>query len=398
VKKALLIIGAIVLLGLGFGGAVLWQAWQFAAHPAGDDASVQVFEVRPGQSLRAVAANLESQGLITSERNFRALARVRNLSGSIRAGEYALRKNMRPSEILDVLASGRSIEYIVRVSEGLNLFEIASIVERAGLGTAQEFLRLARDRAKVKELLGQPLESFEGYLFPETYFVTRAAGQWGLIRQMVGKFKEEFSRVEGAEELGLNRHQLVTLASIVEKETGAPEERPVISSVFHNRLRIKMRLQTDPTVIYGMWRETGVWNGKISRADLQRPTPYNTYVIPALPPGPIANPGFHALQAAARPAESEFLFFVSRNDGTHVFSKNYAQHNAAVAEYQLNAKAREGKSWRDLQKREAAPSAVREAKPTPKANNRSKPATTPKRKSPTPSKPKSATQKSTPRA
>jgi UPF0755 protein len=377
VKKALMIVGAIVLLGLGFGGAVLWQAWRFASRPAGSDSSIHVFEVRPGQSLRTVATNLEARGLITSERNFRALARVRNLSGSIRAGEYALRQDLRPSEILDVLTSGRSIEYIVRVSEGLNLFEIASIVERAGLGSAQDFLKLVRDRSKVKELLGEPVESLEGYLFPETYFVTRAAGQWGLVRQMVAKFKEQFERVQGADDLGLNRHQLVTLASIVEKETGAPEERPVISSVFHNRLRIKMRLQTDPTVIYGMWRETGVWNGKISRADLQRPTAYNTYVIPALPPGPIANPGYHALQAAARPAQSEFLFFVSRNDGTHVFSRNYAQHNAAVAEYQLNARAREGKSWRNLQKREAAPSSVKEAQSKPYANPQKRPGARP---------------------
>jgi UPF0755 protein len=154
---------------------------------------------------------------------------------------------------------------------------------------------------------------------------------------------------------GWTRHQIVTLASIIEKETGAPEERPLISSVFHNRLLKKMRLQTDPTVIYGKAEKSGKIEINITRADLLTPSRYNTYVIPALPPGPIANPGKEALLAAVNPAASGYLFFVSQNDGTHVFSEDYSAHNRAVQKFQLDRKAREGKSWRDLQNRKTVP-------------------------------------------
>jgi UPF0755 protein len=178
---------------------------------------------------------------------------------------------------------------------------------------------------------------------------------------MVERFKANFAKVTIPSGFALTPYQIVTLASIIEKETGAPEERSVISSVFHNRMRLNMRLQTDPTVIYGIWEQSGQWNRNITRQDLQTPTRYNTYTLPQLPHGPIANPGLQALQAAVAPAQTEFLFFVSRNDGTHVFSKNYAGHQQAVAEFQLDRKAREGKSWRDLKKREKAPEKVADA-------------------------------------
>ena len=169
---------------------------------------------------------------------------------------------------------------------------------------------------------------------------------------MVNKFKEVYEQVGVKSSLqGWSRHQIVTLASIVEKETGAPQERPLIAAVFHNRLRIGMMLQTDPTIIYGKAMETGSIEINITRADLTRQTEYNTYTFKGLPPGPIANPGREALLAAVRPATTKYLFFVSHNDGTHEFSEDYKAHQKAVQKYQLDPKAREGKSWRDLNKK-----------------------------------------------
>ncbi len=348
----ILFVAAAVLIGV-----VMWQALRFISSAPSQDETLIVFSVNNGETLRDVAARLESEKLITDARKFRAYVRVKSLGSRVRAGEYALKRNMTPADILKILSSGRSIEYVVTVSEGLNRFEIAAVVDRLGIGSKAEFLRLTQDREFIKKNLGDDLPSLEGYLFPETYYVTRASGVRGLVRQMTAKFNESFSTVPvsagSAISVPLKKHEIVTLASIVEKETGAPAERPLISSVFHNRMRKGMKLQTDPTVIYGIWTRSGIWNRNISRQDLVTPTPYNTYVIPRLPPGPISNPGLPALMAAVQPAKSEFLFFVSRNDGTHVFSKDYGQHRAAVGDYQLNKKAREGKSWRDLQKKTA---------------------------------------------
>lgn len=342
---------------------VAWQGVRFIRTPAGSDTATIVFELRSGQTAHEVSSRLEELGLITDARKFRAYARLMGRGGRVRVGEYALRKNMTPSEILRILASGKSIEYVVRVSEGLNRFEIAALIDRIGVGTGAEFLQLTADREFIQAVLGEDVPTLEGYLFPETYYVTRASGIKTLVRQMVGKFKEMYSQVQLGSALAvpLSKHQLVTLASIVEKETGAPEERTVISSVFHNRLRKGMRLQTDPTVIYGIWVQSGTWNRNISRKDLTTATPYNTYAISGLPPGPIANPGLEALRAAASPAKSEFLYFVSRNNGTHVFSREYSQHQNAVGEYQLDKRARAGKSWRDLKDRDKSPAVVQEA-------------------------------------
>ncbi len=354
VVRVLFVLLAVVVT---LAGVVTWQALRFINSAPSQDDTLVVFNVNQGETLRDVAARLQDEKLITDGRKFRAYVRIKSLGSKVRAGEYALKRNMAPAEILKILASGRSIEYVVTVSEGLNRFEIAAIVDRLGIGTRAEFLRLTQDRDFIQKNLGEDIPTLEGYLYPETYYVTRASGVRGLVRQMTAKFKESFATVPiaaGSEiAVPLKKHEIVTLASIIEKETGAPAERPLISSVFHNRMRKGMKLQTDPTVIYGVWVRSGVWNRNISKQDLLTPTPYNTYVIPSLPPSPIANPGLQALMAAVRPAKSEFLFFVSRNDGTHVFSRDYGQHKTAVGDYQLNRKAREGKSWRDLQKKSA---------------------------------------------
>lgn len=361
ITKSLLIVFAGLLL-IAAGAGLL--AYRFLNTPASESEAVALFEVRPGESFKATAHRLESEGIVKSATQFVIYARLAGQTGKIRVGEYAIRRDSKPKDVLAIITSGRSVEYVVTISEGLNVFEVADIFEKQGVAKRDDFLALTRDKAFIRQLLGEDLPSLEGYLFPETYHITKFTGAKGLVKMMVDRFKENYEKLlsqQGWNAKGMKRHELVTLASIVEKETGAPEERPVISSVFHNRLRLNMRLQTDPTVVYGVWEQTGKWNKNISKDDLLRPTRYNTYTLSGLPYGPIANPGFEALKAAGAPAETEFLFFVSRNDGTHIFSKDYSGHQKAVTKFQLDRKAREGKSWRDLQKREKAPEKVNDA-------------------------------------
>lgn len=350
ILRALIVVMLLVVIG-AVAGYLSLQA--YLKNPASDSTETIVFEVSPGQAFKTVVRNLEAQGLIKNGRVLELYTRFTSRGPVVKVGEYAIPRNASPLEIMAIIRSGKSIEYPVTVSEGLNIFEIAEIVERAKvLGTKDEFIKLVRDRAFVKEVLGEDRPSLEGYLFPETYNVTKFTGVRGLIKMMIARFDENYAKASEGMKSTLSKHELVTLASIVEKETGAPEERPLISSVFHNRMKLNMKLQTDPTVIYGIWEKTGVWNKNISREDLLTPNRYNTYTFTGLPYGPIANPGYEALRAAFVPAESDFLFFVSRNDGTHVFSKDFGAHQKAVNQFQLNSKAREGKSWRDLQKRQ----------------------------------------------
>ncbi|MCL2459346.1 MAG: endolytic transglycosylase MltG, partial [Desulfobulbus sp.] len=202
--------------------------------------------------------------------------------------------------------------------------------EQDGWVKQDRFLGLVKDGAFIRQL-GIEADSLEGYLFPETYTLVRnEADEAAVIRMMVERFQQTWQALNAPESLELNRHQLLTLASVVEKETGVATERPLIAQVFYNRLARKMRLQSDPTVIYGL----PDFNGNLSKADLKRETPYNTYLIPGLPPGPICNPGRAALEAVLHPVESDALYFVAKNDGTHIFSTNLADHNRAVQHYQ----------------------------------------------------------------
>ncbi|MFA5584716.1 MAG: endolytic transglycosylase MltG, partial [Bacteriovoracaceae bacterium] len=207
----------------------------------------------------------------------------------------------------------------------------------------EEFLKAATNPELMKEL-GIPAETAEGYLFPETYNFAANSPATAVVRGMVNQFNK---KVEGLtfDHPFLNKHEVIILASMVEKETGAKFERNTIAGVFTNRLKKKMRLQSDPTTIYGMWHR---YEGNIRRKDLQEHTPYNTYRIPALPIGPIANPSLEAIKAALDPENNNYYFFVSKNDGTHIFTETYKEHAKAVEDYQKNAKARQGKSWRDL--------------------------------------------------
>lgn len=352
-KKPLLIsIAAVVIFVAAIAGAVGFVAMSFLKTAPSDIAQDVVYEISPGSSFNGIAQDLEAKGLVKNGTLFSLYARIKGDRSKLKVGEYLLRTNMLPSEVLATITSGKSIARSFTVSEGLSIYEIADLYQNSHFGTAEEFMRWVRDPALIQSLLGESHESLEGYLFPETYMLTKYTDTKTLITNMVKRFLYVYNEVAPQSEItGLSRHQIVTLASIIEKETGAPEERPMISSVFHNRMRKGMRLQTDPTVIYGKAQTLGRIVINITKADLLTPTRYNTYTISGLPPGPIANPGKEALLAAVRPAETNFLFFVSRNDGTHIFSEDYKGHSNAVKAYQLDRKAREGKSWRDLQKR-----------------------------------------------
>jgi len=339
---------------LGGVGAGLWVQLQLRAvgpRSAAVSPREQVtFVVASGMTTKRVAQQLKQMGLFRSAAVYELLVRSTGSKLLPKAGEYLISSQMPALEIARVLSSGKSIEQVITVPEGYNRFEIADLVARSGLGSRQEFLRKTQDAGRLKEWFEGAPPSLEGFLFPDTYAVTKAAGVDGLIDQMLKRFRAQFLELKRSRPSGvqLNDLEWVTLASIVEKETGAQFERATISAVFHNRLKLNMRLQTDPTVVYGIWLKEGTWDGKIGRKDLLQPTDYNTYTKGGLPPGPIANPGREALLAARQPNSSDALFFVSRNDGTHVFSSNLESHNKAVRDFQLNPKAREGKSWRDL--------------------------------------------------
>jgi UPF0755 protein len=296
-----------------------------------------VVTISPGSSLSAAARQLEQRGVIGDARRFTALAYLRGQTQALKAGEYEFAEAALPDAVLERLVRGDVRRYRFTLPEGLNLREVALRVEEQGLGSAPDFLRLTKDPIFIAAL-GIEALTLEGYLFPETYTYSAGMAQERLIEAMVRQFSLRFSAelVERGRALGLDPHQLVTLASIIQKEAGNREEMPIISGVFHNRLRIRMPLQADPTVIYGVED----FAGRITRKHLTTHTPYNTYRIPGLPPGPIANPGADALRAAAYPADVDYLYFVSRGDGTHVFSRTLREHNAAVQKYILSGRRR----------------------------------------------------------
>jgi UPF0755 protein len=305
---------------------------QFTAQPVGSRSEKKIVTVQKGQSFSRTATLLHQSGLIRNPFKFRLLARINGADTRIQAGEYLLSGDMSPREILDTMVSGKVRLYKVTVPEGYNLNQIASIYADAGFVDPQTFMAAATD-ADLLRREGIPADSFEGYLFPDTYYFPRKTDAEDIIVTMTERLRsllrDEWKK--RSEELGLSLHEVLTLASIIEKETGAAFERPLISSVFHNRLQKGMRLQTDPTVIYGIED----FDGNLTRKHLQTPTPYNTYKIRGLPPGPIASPGLSSIEAALYPADTKYLYFVSKKDRTHYFSTNLYDHRRAIRKYQL---------------------------------------------------------------
>jgi len=308
-----------------------WALRTWAVHPLPTAASEVVVTIPAGSSFRAVATRLAAAGVVDHPRWLEWLARWRGVADRVRAGEYDLGGSRSPTALLDLLVAGRVKQYPFTVPEGLTCAEIAARFAAAGFGTATDFRAACSDPVLLARV-GLTQGDLEGYLFPETYQWNRGMAARALVERMVAAMEAVWTpeRSQAAEALGLSRHQALTLASIIEKETGDAAERATISGVFHNRLRRGMRLQSDPTVIYGVTP----FDGNLTRTHLETDTPYNTYTRAGLPPGPIANPGLASIDAALHPAETEALYFVSRNDGSHQFSTTVDEHNRAVAQYQ----------------------------------------------------------------
>jgi len=305
---------------------------RYAKMPIDTNQIEKIFLVQSGQDFKTTSTRLQKIGVINNLLKFKLFARLKGYDKKIKAGEYLLSSSMSPDEILEKMVRGKVHLYKVTIPEGFNIKQIASIIAHAGLLKDEKFLSTATDSSLIHEM-GIDAASFEGYLFPDTYLFPKDVSSKKIITTMLNRFRSTFTPEwkKQAQLLGFTIHQVVTLASIIEKETGDPRERPIISSVFHNRLKKRMRLQSDPTVIYGILN----FDGNITRKHLTTTTPYNTYKIKGLPPGPIASPGFKSIEAALFPADTRFLYFVSKNDTTHEFSTNIKDHNRAVRKYQL---------------------------------------------------------------
>jgi UPF0755 protein len=292
---------------------------------------VQLVEVGQGTPLRRVAAELETAGLVSSARLFMFYSRLRGDDGKIKAGTYRFNDGMPPTEILRMMVAGEVVVQRFAVPEGYSIYQVAELLESRGLFARGSFLKQCADQALLKEL-GIAGRSVEGYLYPATYEIPPGMDAAGFIRLAVSQFERVYaqrfaSRVTGAG--GLGKREVITLASIVEKEAVQPAERPLIAGVFLNRLRKRMPLQSDPTAVYGV----RAFAGQVTKQDITRSSPYNTYQIRGLPPGPIGSPGGETIEAVLNPARTDYLYFVARKDGTHYFSATLSEHNRAVRRY-----------------------------------------------------------------
>jgi UPF0755 protein len=323
---------AVILTGLLFisMAAIIVGFGLFFIKPAEKGGTDQIVTVREGVSLKEVAGSLEGKGIITNKTVFMLWTRLMGYSRQIKAGEYRLSSAMAPIRIMEILTRGMVISYPVTIPEGFSIEQIGKLLDENELAHKTVFLLAAHDPG-ILEKYGISGPSLEGYLYPDTYYFSKGLSAISIIDTMVNRF---FEVLEGHRqrivESGMAIREIVTLASIIEKETGIAEERPVIASVFFNRMEKKMRLASDPTVIYGI----GDFSGNLTKKDLSRYTPYNTYVIAGLPPGPISNPGLESIKAVLYPAETEYLYFVSKNNGSHHFSKTLEEHKRAVGIYQ----------------------------------------------------------------
>ena len=305
----------------------------FLVSPAGIDKKETIFIVKKGAGLRAVANELQRKSLIKSKDLFILCAILKGGTKDVKAGEYSLNQSMSPLRIFNILSTGAIKTYTLTIPEGLTAQQIADLLAKKNLTNMSEFIPLVMDKtlAASYHIDGTNLE---GYLFPDTYVISRDTGARELIDLMIKRFQKIFTDLIKDQESTTGRllpaKDIVTLASIVEKEAGLPEEKPIIASVFLNRLKKRMRLESDPTVIYGLKN----FDGNLKKKDLRTPGPYNTYLNYGLPPGPIANPGRESLMAVLKPAKTNYLYFVAKNDGSHHFSASLSEHNKAVYRYQ----------------------------------------------------------------
>jgi UPF0755 protein len=326
----------VVVLALAAGAVAYVASTRLNAPFRGYATDEQLVTITAGASTRSIGDTLIATGVIRDEITYRLALWVSGDARRLQAGEYRFDRPMTPRDVLGKIARGEVDTLAITFPEGLTIAEMAKIFESRGFGAASTFVQAARDPSLVGSI-DPAAQDLEGYVFPDTYAVPRRTDAPGLIHLMVERFLHVLTPElrQAAADHGWTVRQLVTLASIVEKETARAAERPRIAAVYANRLKVGMALQCDPTVIYALER-VGRFNGNLRRDDLAFDSPYNTYRYPGLPPGPIASPGKASLEAAARPAaDADSLYFVSRNDGTHAFASSLEEHNRNVQKYQV---------------------------------------------------------------
>jgi peptidoglycan lytic transglycosylase G len=337
--KKLLLFFVLIVTAAGVAGG--WFYLRAQEPYRGYEGSEQFVDIPPGASSVAIGERLVAGGVVRDLQTYRLTLWMSGKGRRLKAGEYRFDHAMTPLEVIDKIARGDAFVVTLTFPEGLTIAEMAKIIESHGLGPAAAFVEAAQDATLVHDL-DPAAPNLEGYLFPETYAVPRKTDAPKLVRLMVGRFGHVFTKEfrDAAAARQLSVRQAVALASIVEKETAKAEERPLVAAVYLNRLRLRMPLQADPTVIFAI-QKNGTYTGNLRRDDLMIDSPYNTYRYPGLPPGPIASPGRASLDAAVHPADSDALYFVSRNDGSHVFAKTLDEHGRNVQQYQV-------KYFRDL--------------------------------------------------
>ena len=323
-------LGLVLFLFIAVSALAIWfNLFALNAADGKKEQSVTVL-IPKGSSVENINVLLAEQGLVKKDIRFLVLAKYLGVATKLQAGEFALHRGQTPKELLLELSQAKPIQHPVTIPEGLVIDDIARIFGSGGWCDAARFGSLARNQQFMQELGISEGSSLEGYLYPDTYYLTRKGfDAEGLIRMQVKRFFEVWKKLPLAKEAALSPREVLILASMVEKEAGVATERPVIASVFHNRLQKGMRLQSDPTVMYGIENFTG----PLTKTNLRTPTPYNTYTLPRLPAGPICNPGEGALRAVLAPAKTEYYYFVSKGNRQHYFSKTLREHNRAVYKY-----------------------------------------------------------------
>ena len=326
----LLLIGALIVGGGG------WWIYSRTIEPYRGYSEPEVFvDIPSGSSTGTIASRLVEAGVVRDTRTFQVALWISGRSRALRAGEYRFDAPLHALDVIDKIARGDVYRRRLTFREGLTITEMAQVFEERGFGSAGDFRKAAENAALIHDL-DPEARDLEGYLFPETYALPRGTTAAAVVAQMVDGFKTALTpEIRGnASAAGLSIRQLVTLASLVEKETGTAPERPLVAAVYSNRMKIGMGMQADPTVIYAL-EKAGRYDGNLRREDLQFDSPYNTYRYAGLPPGPIAAPGKASLEAAAKPAEVDYLYFVSKNDGSHVFASTLDEHNKNVYTWQV---------------------------------------------------------------
>jgi UPF0755 protein len=331
-KYLLLLLVLVVVAG---GAAAYFGMTRMNEAYKGYSGSEQFVEIPPGAGPTAIGQRLIDAGVVSDEVTFRGAMWLSGQARDLKAGEYRFDQPMTAFQVIDKIARGDVYRRLITFREGLTLLEKAKIYQDGGFGAAADFEKAARNAASIQDLDPQA-DDLEGYLFPETYTLRRDTPASALVAQMVALFKKNFGPTlqEAAKAQGLSVREAVTLASLVEKETAVAEERPIVAAVYLNRKRLRMPMQADPTVIFALVK-AGQYDGNLRREDLQFDSPYNTYRYPGLPPGPIAAPGRASLEAAVNPASVDYLYFVSKNDGSHVFARTLDEHNRNVQQWQV---------------------------------------------------------------